>query len=124
MRTLVFRSQVRRVRQTHGLLLTLLAESLCKGLAVWIKQLLATLLPGRFEFGRRDVPVQTAFPRDDAQILTEILDRRPPKEPVTVVDLVNDKAGLQHDDVRDHRVVDRIGVLGNIKVLLNDPPRI
>src|SRR5947208_1424124 len=98
MRTSMFRSQVRRVRQSHGLLLVLLAESFSKGLAIWIKQLLAALLPGGFEAGRRDVPVRTTFPTHDAQVLTEILNRRPSKEPVAVVDIVNDTAGLQHDD--------------------------
>jgi hypothetical protein len=37
---------------------------------------------------------------------------------------VNDKPGLQHHHVRDHGIVDGIGVFGDVEILLNDAPRI
>src|ERR1700738_3266820 len=46
------------------------------------------------------------------------------KEPVAVVDLMNDKAGLQHNHVRNHGIVDGIGVFGDVEILLNNAPRI
>ena len=94
--TSAFGSQVRQVGWIQRQILALFAESLSKGLAVWIEQLLAALLPGRFEFGRGDVPVRPAFAADGTQVLSEILDGGASEEPVTIVDLVNDKAGLQH----------------------------
>jgi hypothetical protein len=50
------------------------------------------LLPRRLEFRRGDVPVRPAFPENGAKILSEFLDGGPAEEPVTVVDLVNDKS--------------------------------
>jgi DNA-directed RNA polymerase subunit H (RpoH/RPB5) len=35
---------------------------------------------------------------------------------------VNDKAGLQHNHVRNHRIVDRVGVFGDVEIFLNDTP--
>ena len=50
--TYAFGSQVRLVERIQRQLLALFAESLSLGLAVWIEQLLAALLPGRFKFRR------------------------------------------------------------------------
>jgi hypothetical protein len=97
--------QVRRVGRTQGLLLALFGQSLGIGLAVWIEQVLAALLPRGFKFGRGDVPVRSAFPADGTQVLAELFDRGSSEKPVAAVDLVNDKAGLQHDHVRDHGIV-------------------
>src|ERR1700688_1980134 len=108
----------------QGLLLILFTESLKIGLAVRIERLLAALLPGRFKFGRCDVPVRSAFAADSTQVLAELFDRGSSEEPVAIVDLVNDKTGLQHNRVRNHGIVDRIGVFGNVEILLNDAPRI
>ena len=60
--TYAFGSQVREVERIQRQLLALFAESLSLGLAVWIEQFLAALLPGRFKFRRCDVPVRSAFP--------------------------------------------------------------
>jgi hypothetical protein len=45
-------------------LLVLFTESLGVCFAVGIEEFLAALLPRRFEFGRRDVPVRAAFLSD------------------------------------------------------------
>ena len=37
---------------------------------------------------------------------------------------MNDKTGLQHDHVRDHGIVDGIGVFGDVEILLNNAPRV
>ena len=122
--TSAFGSQVREVERTQRQLLALFAESLSISLAVRIEELLAALLPRSFEFGRCDVPVRPAFPADGTQVLAEFFHRGPSEEPVAIVDLVNDKAGLQHNHVRNHRIVDGVGVFGDVEILLNDAPRI
>src|SRR4051812_17649159 len=124
MTTSTFRSQAREVGQTQHLLLILLAERLRKALAVWIEAFLTALLPRSFKLGRRDVPVRPAFLADSTQVLSEFFDRGPPEEPVAIVNPVNDKAGLQHDHVRDHGIVFGVSVFGDVEVLLNDAPRI
>src|ERR1700691_4723662 len=37
------------------------------------------------------------------------------------MDRVDDEAGLEHEGVRDHRIVVRIGVLDDVEVALNGP---
>ena len=117
-----FGSQVREVGRTQRQLLALFAESLSKSLAVRIKELLAAVLPRGFKFGGGDVPVRSAFPADGTQALAKLFYRGSSEEPVAIVDLVNDKAGLQHDHVRDHGIVDGIGVFGDIEILLHNTP--
>src|SRR5579863_2222514 len=102
----------------------LFAESLDVRLAVWIEEVLAALLPSRFEFGSRDVPVRPAFPCNGTQVLPKIFQSGPAEEPVAVVDLINDKTGLKHNHMGNHWIVDRIRVFGDIEIFLDDPSRI
>ena len=51
-------------------------------------------------------------------------DRGAPPEPVAVVDAVDDEPGLEHERVRDHRVVLGVGVLLDVEVPLDDAPRV
>ena len=46
------------------------------------------------------------------------------EEPVAVVDLINDKAGLENNHVGDHGIVDRIRVFGDVEIFLHDTPRV
>src|ERR1700750_778168 len=62
-------------------LLILFAESLKIGFAVWIERFLAALLPGRFKFGRRDIPVRPTFFANSTQILAEFFHRGSSEEP-------------------------------------------
>lgn len=91
--------------------LILVAESLDIGFAVRIEKLLAALLPRNFKFECGDVPIRPAFLANGAQIGSA-------KEPVSIVDLVNDKARFQHDHMRNHGIVYGIGVLGDVQILL------
>src|SRR5271156_1785851 len=104
--------------------LVLLADRLGVGLAVRIEAFLVALLPSGFELGRRDVPIRPALPGDRAQILAEILGRWAAEEPIAIIDLVNDEIRLEHNRMRDHRVVDRIGVFGDVQILLDGAPRV
>jgi hypothetical protein len=52
------------------------------------------------EVSRRDVPVGAAFFGDGAEVLTEVLHGGAAEEPVAVVDLVDDEAGFENDNVR------------------------
>src|SRR5260370_26710133 len=105
-------------------LLILFTEGLDVRFAVRIEELLAALLPGRFEFGFCYVPVRPAFPGDRAQVLAQIFHSGPAQEPVAVVDLVNDKTGLEDNHVRDHGIVDGISVFGDVEIFLDDTPRV
>jgi hypothetical protein len=105
-------------------LLILFTESLDVRFAVRIEEFLAALLPRRFEFGRCDVPVRPAFFGNGAQILAEIFHGGPTEEPIAVVDLINDKTGLEHNHVGDHGIVEWISVFGDVEIFLDDTPRV
>ena len=104
--------------------LILFTESLDVRFAVRIEEFLAALLPRRFEFGRCDVPVRPAFLGNGTQVLAEIFQSGPAEEPVAVVDLINDKTGLEDNHVGDHGIVDRIRVFGDVEIFLDDTPRV
>ena len=104
--------------------LILFTESLGVSFAVRVEEFLAALLPRRFEFGRGDVPVRPALLGNGAQVLAEIFQSGPAEEPISVVDLINDKTGLEDNHVRNHGIVDRVRVFGDVEVLLNDTPRV
>jgi hypothetical protein len=100
-------------------LLILFTESLNVRFAVRIEEFLAALLPSGFEFGRGDVPVRPAFFGNGTQVLTEIFQSGPTEEPVAVVNLINDKTGLEDNHVRDDGIVGRIGVFGDVEIFLD-----
>jgi hypothetical protein len=80
------------------------------------------LLPRFLEFGRCDVPVRPAFLEHGTQVLAELLQRRPPKKPIAVVDLVNDKTRFKHDHMGDHGVVIGVGIFRYVEILLDYAP--
>jgi hypothetical protein len=92
--------------------------------STWVGEFLAALLPRRFEFGRRDIPVRPAFLGDGAQVLAEVFESGPTEKPVAVIDLVNDKPRLEDDHVRDHGIVEGIGVFGDVEIFLDHTPRV
>src|SRR5258708_4552433 len=104
--------------------LILFTEGLDVRLAVRIEEFLAALLPRRFEFGRRDVPVRPAFLEDRTQVLAEFFQSGPSEEPIAHVDLINDELGLEDDDVGDHGIVERVGVFGNVAIFLDGTPQV
>ena len=106
------------------LLLILFTESLGVSFAVRIEEFLAASLPSCSEVGRCDVPIRPTFLGYGAEVLTELLQGRPTEKPVAIVDLINDKAGLEDNRMRDHRIVEGIGILGDIEILLHDTPRV
>src|ERR1700722_18992469 len=94
-----------------------LGEDLRVALAVWIEAGLFSLGP-RFTKRRvGEVPVRAALLRDGPEVAPQLLDRGAPEEPVADVDLVHDQARLEHDRVRHHRVVGRVGVLRDVEIL-------
>src|SRR6202042_3145019 len=58
------------------------------------------------------------------QVLGEIFESGPTEKPVAIINLVNDKTGLEDDHVRDHRIVDWIGVFGDVEIFLDHTPRV
>jgi hypothetical protein len=87
-----------------------------------VKEFLITVLPRCFQVRMCDIPIGSAFSENYTQILAEIFDCGSAKEPVAVVDLVNDKTRLKHDCVRNHRIMQGVRVFGNIEVFLNYTP--
>src|SRR5258708_6402352 len=73
--------------------------------------------------GSAEVPVGTDLARNGPQVVVEVIDRRAAPEPVAVVDAVDDEPRLEHERVRDHRVVLGVGVLLEVELLLDDAPR-
>src|ERR1700722_3249567 len=78
-------------------------------------------LPVFSQARRVQVPVRADLPGRLAQVTPQVLERRPAPEPVAVVDAVDDQARPEHQGVRDHRVVVRVGVLLDVQVLLDVP---
>ena len=104
--------------------LILFTEGLDVRLAVRIEEFLAALLPRSLELRGRDVPVRPAFPGNGAQILAEVFHSGTAEEPVAVVDLVNDETGLEDNHMRNHGIVDRISVFGDVEIFLDYTPRV
>ena len=78
-------------------------------------------VPGLAEPRRAQVPVRADLARRRTQVAPEVVDRRATPEPVAVVDAVDDEPRLEHERVRDHRVVLGVGVLLDVEVLLDRP---
>src|SRR5882724_10904706 len=89
------------------------------GLVIRIKAVTFTLFPSGFQLGPGDVPVRTALPQHSTQLLPKLFDGRSAKKPVAVIDLEYNQTWFEDDDMRDHRIVLRVGVFGNVEVLLN-----
>ena len=104
--------------------LLLLTKQLPVGLAIGIKAITFTPFPSGFQFGPSDVPIRSTFLRHVTQVLPKLFDGRPTKKPVAGVDLEYDESRLEDDDMRDHRIVLGVRVLGDVEILLNLSPRI
>src|SRR5206468_11890638 len=78
-----------------------------------------TPFPSGSQFGPSNVPVRTAFPQHSTQVLPKLFDGRSAKKPVAVVDLEYNETRFEDDDMRDHRIVLGVRVLGNVEIPLN-----
>src|SRR5208282_2912278 len=78
-----------------------------------------TRIPRLTESRSTQIPVWADFTRHGAQVVPKIDDRRTAPEPVPVIDTVDHKAWLEHERVRDHRIVLGVGVLLDVEILLN-----
>ena len=58
------------------------------------------------------------------EVLPKILECRPAEKPIAVVDLVDDEAWFQNDDVGNHRIMVGICVFSDVEIFLNDSSRI
>src|SRR5215831_10178736 len=67
-------------------------------------------VPGFAESGRAQIPVGADLTRHGAQVVPEIDGGRAAPEPVAVVDAVDYEARLEHERVRDHRIVLGVGI--------------
>ena len=117
-------NQTTRSLRSQDRSLILFPQSLGVRFTVRVEEFLAPLLPRRFEFGCCDVPVRPAFPGNGTEVLAEFLESGPPEKPIAVVDFINDKARFEDNHVGDHRIVERIGVLGDVEVFLDQAPRV
>src|SRR6266436_1623257 len=104
--------------------LLLLPKHLPVGLAIGIKAIMFTPFPSGFQFWPSDVPVRTAFFQHSTQVLPKFFDGRSAEKPVAVVDLEYGETRFEDDDVRDHRIVLGVRVLGDVEILLNLSTRI
>src|SRR5690348_1213011 len=100
-----------RVR-THGSVL--FGEYLGLRFSVRIEVRLVSSGPGSALLRALDVPIGTATPKHCAQVESKLFHRGPAEEPISIVDLVNTQARLEHQGVRDHRIMVRIGVFRDV----------
>src|SRR5271163_593245 len=78
-----------------------------------------TRIPCLAESRSTQIPVWADFTRHGAQVVPKIDDRWTPPEPVAVIDAVNHEARLEHERIRDHRIVLGVGVFLDVEILLN-----
>ena len=83
-----------------------------------------TPFPSGFQFGPGDVPVRKALPQHSTQVLPKLFDGRSAKKPVAVIDLEYNETWFEDDDMRDHRIVLGVRVLGDVEILLNLSSRV
>ena len=69
--------------------------------------------------GVAQIPVGADLARHGPQVVPEVDDRRPAPEPIAVIDAVDDESRLEHERVRNHRIMFRVGILRNVEILLN-----
>src|SRR6202030_3489136 len=94
------------------------------GLVIGIKVIVFTPFPSGFQFGLSNVPVRTALPQHRTQVSPKLFDGWSAKKPVAVIDLEYNQTWFEDDDIRDHRIVLGVCVLGDVKILLNLASRI
>ena len=94
------------------------------GLAIRIKTITFTPFPSGFQFGPSDIPIRSTFLRHVAQVLPKLFDGRTTEKPIAAVNLEYDESRFEDDDMRDHRIVLGVRVLGDVEILLNLSPRI
>src|ERR1700675_4166063 len=104
--------------------LLLLPKHLPVGLAVRTKAIMFTPFPSGFQFRFSDVPIRTAFPQYSTQVLPQLFHGRSSKKPVAIVDLEYNETRFEDDNMRDHRIVLGVRVLGDVEILLNLASRI
>src|SRR3954466_11134204 len=64
-----------------------------------------TCLPSRPELRRIQIPVRSDLAGHGAQVVPKIDDRGAAPKPIAVVDAVNYEARLEHERMRDHRIM-------------------
>jgi len=99
----------------------LLGEDLRVALAVRMKYGFLSPSPRLAKPWLGEVPVGTTPLEYRPQVAPQLLDGGPPEEPVSHVDVVNYKLGLEYDRVRNHRVVRGIRLFGDVEILLHLP---
>src|ERR1700733_3057863 len=78
-------------------------------------------VPSLAESRSLQIPVGADLARHGPQVAPEVDDRGAPPEPIAVIDAMDDESGLEHECVRDHRIMLRVGVFRDIEILLNLP---
>jgi len=80
--------------------------------------------PGLAQSRRAEIPVRADLTRHYAQVMPKIDDGGAAPEPIAIIDTVDHETRLQHQRVRDHRIVLGIGVLLDVEVLLDGSRRV
>src|SRR5271154_4666872 len=77
-------------------------------------------VPSLAESRSLQIPVGADLARHGPQVVPEVDHRRPPPEPIAVIDAVDDESRLEHECMRNHRIMLGVGVFRDIEVLLNN----
>src|ERR1700722_18569140 len=99
-------------------------ESSTPPFALWLfiptmKRREVARVPRLAESGSLQIPIRPNLARHCAKVVPQIDDRWPAPEPIAVIDAVNDQPRLQHQRMRDHRVVFGVGIFRDIELFLN-----
>src|SRR5260370_33782061 len=92
-------------------------EDLLQRLTVWPELAFLPSLPFSAQLRIAQVPVGTDLLCDLTQIVVEVGNRRSTPVPVAVVDAEDLELLLQDQRVRNHRIVQRIGVFLDVQIL-------
>src|SRR5581483_5889811 len=76
-------------------------------------------VPRLAKSGGAEVPVGADLAHYGPQVVPEVNDRRPPPKPIAVIDAVYNQTRLEHESVRNHRIVLRVGIFRDVQVFLN-----
>ena len=76
-------------------------------------------VPSLAESGGAQIPVGPDLARYHPQVAPEVDDRGPAPEPIAVINAVDNEARLEHERMRNHRIMLRVGILRDVEGLLN-----
>src|SRR5271166_7021296 len=83
---------------------------------VRVEDAFVAFVPSLAQSGCGKVPIRADLAEDLAHVMPQVLDRGPAPEPIPIVDLADDETWLEHERIRNRRVVARVGVFLDVEI--------